>query len=70
MAEPTDTTASDLDILRCNYGPQGWFFTSCWAAAGSGPDRRLLIAQRRGIVLSAFTPEALSAKIQHEPMST
>ncbi|MDR0346431.1 MAG: hypothetical protein LBI49_25585 [Nocardiopsaceae bacterium] len=56
--------ASDLGQLRGRF--PGWFFTSVWAAAGSGPDRRLLVGQRRGIVLSDWSTKALAAKIRAE----
>lgn len=64
MAEATEI-AEDIARLQAKHGPDGWFFTSCWVAAGSGPDRRMLIAQR-AVVLSDFTAEALTAKIRHE----
>lgn len=61
-----DGRASDLDRLRARYSGTGWFFTSVWAAAASGPDKRLLVAQRRGIVLSDWSAGALAAKIEAE----
>ena len=57
---------SDLDTLRERHGKDGWFFTSIWAAAGSGPDVRVLAAQRRGVTLSDLTADALSDKIRRE----
>jgi hypothetical protein len=56
--------AGDLAVLREQH--PGWLFTTVWAAAGTGPDRRLLCAQRHGVVLSDLTPDALSAKIRRE----
>ena len=60
---PTDA-ASALATLREAH--PDWFFTTTWVAAGSGPDRRLLVAQRHGVVLSDFTAEGLTAKIARE----
>lgn len=57
---PTDAP-SDLTVLRERY--PDWFFTSIWAAAASGPDRRMLVAQQHRVVLSGFTAEVLAAKI-------
>ena len=55
---------TDLEMLRGRY--PGWFFTTIWVAAGSGPDRRLLAAQRAGVVLSDLTVAGLTAKIERE----
>ncbi len=65
MANPNDDAATD-DISRLREAHPDWFFTTVWAAAGSGPDRRLLVAQRHGVVLIDFTAEALSRKIRAE----
>lgn len=58
-----NAVTSDLARLRERF--PGWFFTACWVAAGSGPDRRMLIAQR-GVTLAGFTAEELSEKISRE----
>lgn len=63
MAETTDVAD---DVARLREQHPGWFFTTTGVAAGSGPDRRMLIAQRNGVVLADLTAAALSAKIRAE----
>jgi hypothetical protein len=37
-----------------------------WATAASGPDRRRVWAKRDGVLLSAWTAEALAVAIRRE----
>lgn len=60
MSDPTD----DIAQLREAY-PQ-WNFTAIWAAAGSGPDVRLVVATRDGVILSDLSAAALRRKIARE----
>ena len=62
-----EAVTSDLGQLRERF--PGWFFTSVWAAAGGGPDRRRLVAQRHGVILSDWSAAALAAKIEAEGRS-
>jgi hypothetical protein len=55
---------SDIDELRQKH-PR-WAIGSLWTTAGSGPDRRRLIASREGIQLHAWTAEDLSKLIADE----
>lgn len=56
--------ASDLDRLRARF--PSWFFTTVWTAAGSGPDKRLIVATRGGVVLSEWSEKAMADKIEME----
>lgn len=61
-----DGLASDLDALRARYSGTGWLFTSTWVTAGSGPDKRLLLAIRNGVTLAEWSARALADKIAAE----
>jgi hypothetical protein len=41
-----------------------WDFAERWAAAGSGPDGRVLMAWRGNVTLSAVTADGLRRKIR------
>jgi hypothetical protein len=66
-ASPQPGPADDLAQLRAVH--PGWTFGSVWTTAGSGPDRRRIVAIRDGIILSAWTAEALAADIRREDES-
>jgi hypothetical protein len=57
----------DLAQLRTDH--PAWTFGSVWTTAGSGPDRRRIVAIRDGIILSAWSAEAIAADIQREDES-
>lgn len=59
-------TQVPTDLATLRQAHPDWFFTTAWAAAASGPDVRMFIAQRHGVTLSDFTPAGLSAKIKRE----
>lgn len=65
LKDPAGDALAD-DLAKLSAAHSDWFFTSTWAAAGFGPDRRMLIAHRSGVVLSDFSVAALEAKIQAE----
>lgn len=56
---------SDLTALRQQY--PGWQITAHWLVAASGPDVRVLLAQRDGAVVVAYTPVALAEQIENAP---
>lgn len=64
MANPTDADVFGA-VARLREEHPDWFFATVWCAAEDG-DRRMLIGQRRGVVLADFTYSALSAKIARE----
>jgi hypothetical protein len=59
---------TDLDQLREQHPT--WRFDSVWATACSGPDKRKLTATRDGVVLSAWSAQLLSFKIEREEERT
>jgi hypothetical protein len=59
-----ETQAPDVARLQAQH--PDWLIGSMWAGAATGPDRRLLTAQRRGVLLAAHTPALLSEKIRKE----
>jgi hypothetical protein len=59
-------SADDLSRLRVEF--PGWRFGAQWAAAVSGPDRRLVWGERiaDGAVVTAWSVSALRARIEAE----
>ena len=62
-----EASSQPVDIARLREQFPGWTFGTVWATAASGPDRRRVWAARDGILLSAWTAEALAADIRREP---
>lgn len=66
MGSP-ETTAFEAALERLAAEHPGWLISSMWVSVGSGPDARMLTAQRGGVLLGERTPADLSAKIKgHE----
>jgi hypothetical protein len=58
------TPPDDLAQLRQDH--PGWTFGTVWTTVGSGPDQRRIVAIRDGIILSAWSAEAVAADIRRE----
>lgn len=58
----TELARDDLARLREEH--PGWNFESLWITANSGPDRRLILASRNGVILTAWTAAELAEVIR------
>ena len=65
-ASPVDTSCQPDDLAWLRELFPDWSFEARWTVAGSGPDRRYLLASRGGVTLSAWTAEDLAAEIRRE----
>jgi hypothetical protein len=61
-----EPSSQPYDVARLREQFPGWRFGTVWATAASGPDRRRVWAKRDGVLLSAWTAEALAAVIRRE----
>lgn len=57
-----EAVAADIAALRAEC--PGWSFTSTWATAGTGPDRRVLLATRGPAVVSAFDAGGMRERLR------
>lgn len=57
------------DLARLRQEHPGWTFESVWITVNSGPDRRLILASRNGVMLTAWTAAELAADINRESVS-
>jgi hypothetical protein len=66
LCDAGSMSADDLSRLRVEF--PGWRFGAQWAAAVSGPDRRLVWGERiaDGAVVTAWSVSALRARIEAE----
>jgi hypothetical protein len=60
----TSCQPSDLEQLRATF--PAWEVEAQWTTAGSGPDRRCLLAHRGDVTVSAWTAEDLAEAIRRE----
>jgi hypothetical protein len=54
------------ELARLRERHPGWFITTLWIPAVSGPGHRVYAAQRNGVTVCDMTTEALSARIARE----
>jgi hypothetical protein len=54
------------DVARLRKDHPLWHIDTAWACAGSGPDRRGLRASRAGVMVRAWTAQALARRIAEE----
>ncbi len=60
---PQSSQPGDLAQLREQF-PR-WHIEARWTAAGTGPDRRHLLASKGNVTLSAWTAPELAAQIRN-----
>lgn len=61
-----ETSSQPPDVAQLREQFPDWTFGTVWATAASGPDVRRVWALRDGILLSAWTAQALAADIRRE----
>src|SRR5262249_44647661 len=53
----------DTNLEKLRYEHPTWCFEAKWFAAAAGPDKRLFVARREGVTLSAWVVTDLGAQV-------